>query len=132
MVRYVTRTTKEVVWYPGTAIVKYREEAVYEYQKYFKVIKIQRYFNKERSVFKTWIQDNKRTLKKAHDHDIRYWKCEKFMKDKGDIDNLVQLTRQHFDLLHALHIWMISSSAGYPAIDLWTIQQFSKRANFYG
>ena len=26
---------------------------------------------------------------------------------------------------------MISSSAAFPATDLWTIQQFSKKANFY-
>jgi hypothetical protein len=74
-------------------IVKKREEDPPAIPREIKQKKVQRMFEKVNSVFKDWKEDTEQTLVDAVDHDLRLWKCARFVKQEEDLAALEDLVK---------------------------------------
>jgi len=78
---------------------------VIEYTKsYSSHIVIHRKYDKAQSVFAYWKADDAYTIKKCLDHDYKYWKGLRFIRDKDDYRNTQKKIRKYFPILKALHL----------------------------
>ncbi len=50
-----------------------------------------RLFKKESSVFKEWKEDTEDTIAKCAEHDQKYWKVPRFVKDPNEVRPLIFL-----------------------------------------
>lgn len=133
MVKHKTKDTGEVKWFPNHCIVRFREEEIFEYDIKLKRNVAPRRFIKEVSVFAKWKLDDSHTVKKCLEHDFRWWKLSKFIKNKSDkdrheIEQLKNAIRKHFDSLKAIHLQMASKSM-FPAVSMADWTTFSKKAS---
>jgi hypothetical protein len=61
-------------------------------------------FEKHNSVFKEWKEDTELTVADAIDHDLRLWKCARFVKQEEDLAALEDLVKEKGSLLKNLFI----------------------------
>ena len=93
-----------------------RDEAVPESAKTEMIKTVDRVFNKENSVFKTWVEDDADVLKKICDHDFYYWKVgPKMIKDDEDRASLEKIVKDNIVYLKWVFTYLMSRSL-YPAI----------------
>ena len=69
-------------------------------------------------------------MKKCLDHDYKYWKTLRFIKDRDDYTNVQKVLRKHFFRLKALHLCLCARSTDFPAISAGDFNQFVKKAKF--
>jgi len=50
-----------------------------------------REFKKETSVFKDWKEDTNLKIKQCKDHDFKFWKTPRFVKDPDELEKCTQL-----------------------------------------
>ena len=91
-------------FYPIKLIVKKREEDPPVITREIKQKKVQRVFEKHNSVFKDWKEDTEQTLQDAIDHDLRLWKCSRFVKQEEDLAALEDLCKEKASMLKNLFI----------------------------
>lgn len=109
-------------------MVRHRLEEVPKYVKTAELPK-ERRFIKENSVFSTWRLDDEFVLKRCLQHDQKYWKVHKVVKDKEDFDNVFAVIEEHYELLKNTHI-ELSTRSSFPCIMAKPYVDFAKRANF--
>jgi hypothetical protein len=91
-------------YYASKMIVKKREEDPPTISREIKQKKVERMFEKVNSVFKDWKEDTEQTLVDTIDHDLRLWKCARFIKQEEDLAALEDLVKQKASLLKNLFI----------------------------
>lgn len=72
-------------------------------------------FEKDKSVFKSWVKDSPVVLKKALNFDLGYWKAAKFVRDQTDFKQCCSIIQTHFESLKHIFVNLISSD-NYPHI----------------
>jgi len=117
-------------WYPGSYLVKFRTEEIYECNKEYGKITVVHRYEQAASVFGQWKADTPFTMKKCLDHDYRYWKGLRFIKDKEDYAAVQKVLRKHFFALKALHLCLVSRSGDFPATAAFDFSQFARKARF--
>lgn len=70
-------------------IVRQREEDIPLYTKPIKIKKTTRAFSKFNTVFREWLDDTKDVLDSIIDHDSKYWKVDRFVKDVNDLPKII-------------------------------------------
>ena len=70
-----------------------RPEDVPAFTKQIKSEAVERQFNKNKSVFRDWIEDTDKSLDNAFAEDISLWKLNKFVKDKKDREQVTKIMR---------------------------------------
>lgn len=75
-------------------------------------------FNKGTSVFARW-HEPEDILVKAFEQDIKYMKLEKFIKDKKDRQQTIQVLKNNYEFLKNQFINLICNPQTYPTIG-WT------------
>ena len=103
-------------------------------QKISKILKkkiiLQRKFVKEASVFAQWRQDDAGIIKNCLAHDSKYWKINRFIREKEEQDQVIEIVKKHFLFLKNTHLYLCSKSQ-FPAISMNDFTAFSRLANFY-
>jgi len=66
-------------------IVKVRDEPIPKISKQLEKELTSKNFSKEHSVFRDWKEDTPQTIQGCLNHDFRYWKINKFVKDEADL-----------------------------------------------
>tara|TARA_B110000285_G_scaffold223005_1_gene277916 strand:+ start:112 stop:651 length:540 start_codon:yes stop_codon:yes gene_type:complete len=87
-----------------------------------------RKFIKETSVFGKWKKDDNLTYKRCFEHDVKYWKMPKVIKDRNERERLYTVIQKRMPQLKAQFIYMASRSL-YPAISLNEWSSFVRKAN---
>jgi len=67
------------------AIVVKREEQPPIFEKTITARFKERVFDKNKSVFKEWVEDDAATMDGIYQHDIKLWKCARFLKEEKDL-----------------------------------------------
>ena len=81
VVRHSDRDSGKSKWYPADCVTNFREEEIFNYRKYIKKHMVVRKFVKEQSVFAQWKLDDANVIRKCMQHDTKWWKIHKFVKD---------------------------------------------------
>lgn len=115
--------------YVHSCITKFRNEVIPPYRKAFKHHTIERRFRRDVSVFARWKEDDETTIRACLEHDIRYWKCPRFVKDIAELRKLEKCVRKHFLYLKNTHVYN-SAGSTYPACSLNEFTAFSRRCRF--
>jgi len=106
---------------------KFRDEEVTTLDKFkdvkFKMVK--RKFIKESSVFAYWKLDDMYVFKKCLDHDFRYWKCQRFIKNPSEYESLKHAIKMHFPVIKGHHLWMCCNSV-FPASNIHEFMKFAE------
>lgn len=58
--------------------------------------KIERHFHKASSVFAKWQEDTPKILSDCVEHDLKYWKIHRFIKDPEEQLACIQVFREFF------------------------------------
>jgi len=130
VVRSTDRSTGKCKWYPSECIANFREEEVFTYRKDVKKLQIVRRFIKETSVFAQWKLDDANTIKKCLEHDFKYWKVSKFLKDKLDYNNLAECVKQNFPKLKAIHLYLCAKS-NFPSTTMNDFTTYARKAKLH-
>ena len=102
---------KDVKWFPGTCLAKYRDDEIPggdELKKDIRTRMVKRKFIKESSVFGYYNVDDTFKIKKCMDHDFKYWKCQRFIKSMEDYKGLCRCIGRYFEILKGHHMHMCS------------------------
>jgi hypothetical protein len=83
-------------------------------------------FRKDQSVFAAWKQDDDETIRRCIDHDTKYWKCERFIKELDEYRALLKLVKTNFSLLKDNHLFLCCNSV-YPATDRLDFTIFGRK-----
>ena len=76
----------------------------------------QRVFNKEKSIFKPWIEDTEKTYDECTALDFKFWKVPRMLKnDPLDLEECQKLVLKHFEKLKHIYTILISDDE-YPNI----------------
>ena len=67
--------------------------------KELKKVKQIRLFVFKKSVFANWKRDDEKMLDKAFKLDAQYLKCFKFIKDKDELNRVIEVLKKHFSFL---------------------------------
>ena len=81
-----------------------------EYNVVLKRNVIARKFIKEASVFAQWKTDDPLVLKNCLDHDVRYWKIHRFVKDPDVYSEVMKVIKRNFEFLKNTHIYLTCKS----------------------
>ena len=81
-------------------------------------------FVREASVFKDWNPDNKRTIDTCLIKDLERWKCNRFIKDEEDLEDVTQTIKNRFAEIKHIHHNLISGDS-YPHIGLMEFTKFA-------
>ena len=73
-------------------------------------------FVKEASVFAPWIEDTPSILQKCIAHDIKYWKCPKFVKDEGDINDCIKIFLENMGPIKEIFLGIVARGGDPPDI----------------
>jgi len=92
-------------------------------------LKIERKFVKESSVFAYWKIDDQYILNRCITHDLKYWKVQRFVKEKDEYYRLSRVVRKYFPQLKAQHLWMISNANSYPATTWRDFRDWARKSN---
>ncbi|CDW89852.1 UNKNOWN [Stylonychia lemnae] len=123
---YIVKNTDDD-YFLHKMIAPFREEDIPVYIKQSKMKVFSRVFKKETSVFRDWKEDNDQILARCCDHDYKYWKIPRFVKDPGEvcksINHLIYLQQQkcfdyviqNFTKLKEIFI-TIASRSSFPNI----------------
>lgn len=131
VVKYADPKTGKVKWYPGDCLVKHREEEIFPFRKKVRRNLVVRKFSKESSVFAAWKLDDAHIYGKCIDHDLRYWKTSRFVRDKKDYLLVIKAVKKYFPALKAAHLYMCSRSK-FPATYMNDFTSFARKANLVG
>lgn len=52
-------------------------------------------FKKHQTVFKDWYEDTDETFNQVLEHDTKYWKLDRFVKDAEDIPRVVEIIKKY-------------------------------------
>ena len=63
------------------------------------------------------------------EHDTRYWKCPRFIKDSKELKEVTEFVRRNFYLLKNSFIYLAACST-FPVIGSNDFTTFCRRANF--
>jgi hypothetical protein len=69
-------------------IVVKREEQPPIFEKVITEIFYERRFEKHKSVFKEWAEDDDQTMDFIYSHDVKLWKCSRFVKVEQELLDL--------------------------------------------
>lgn len=87
-----------------------------------------RTFAKDKSVFKDWQEDNKKILDKCfHDHDFSLWKATRFIKDKGELEEVKQVLAGYMVEIKELYAFAQAESVAYPGINQTTLSDVCRQ-----
>lgn len=67
--------------------------------------------------------------KRCLEHDMGFWKVSKLKLDPEDMENLIKLLEDNFELIKALYVNLISSS-DYPGCSMVDFSRFMKQCKF--
>jgi hypothetical protein len=108
--------------------VRKEELPLWTIDKYIKNKKVVQ-FQKENSVFKPWIEDNPKIIKKCIDYDLQYWRVPKFGKfkdDPQDYKDVVSTIKENYEMLK--HIFLnIASESYYPCMGQTDLSSFCRQ-----
>lgn len=121
---------KTPVYYVTRLLNLKREEEIKVIQKKLKVIQINRHFEKHNSVFKDWIQDTDETTDWIYNHDARYWKVNRFIRDEEDLVKTHLILKQNIPLLSQFFIEIISRSNSYPNLGFLDFSENCQKLGF--
>jgi len=74
-------------------INRFRYEEIPMFKKTFKTSIVERVFNKDKSVFAKWTEDNLNIVNNCLEHDLKYWKTKRFIKDPNDYDEVCSIIK---------------------------------------
>ena len=109
-------------------IVEPREEPIRHFCKIAKNKKIELpVFNKEKSVFKDWKEDDKKTYDKSLlEHDFLFWKVNRFIKEKSELDECKSILMKKMPIIRELYAYAQAESQVYPGINQTTLTDLCK------
>ena len=80
-------------------------------------------FDKSTSVFKDWIEDNRRRTEECVDHDLKNIEWLRIV-EKGDITFLKDFVTENFDNLKVIYKCVLSQSHSVAGIDFYAAEKF--------
>jgi len=86
--------TEHPNYFPHKIIVKNRDEEIPIHVKISNRKHIVRVFKKEHSVFKDWKEDTEDSIITAIEHDFKFWKCSRFVKEH-ELKEVEELTLKY-------------------------------------
>lgn len=78
-------------------------------------------------MFKEWKEDTDQTITEAIEHDLRLWKCARFIKSEEDLASLEDLMKDKADLLKNLFI-QVASRGSFPYVGWSAFSTFCIKA----
>jgi hypothetical protein len=124
-----TRGSPRENYFVHSAIVDFRKEEIPAFKKSFGVRHVVRIFRKDSSVFATWKQDDPFIIGRALEHDVRYWKLGKVVRDKTDLEDLQAYYKKNFHIISGQYTYL-SGKGAYPWVNLNDFTTFVRVANF--
>ena len=112
-----------------SCITKFRNDEITPYRKAFKHHIVERRFRRDTSVFARWKEDEDATVKACLEHDLRYWKVPRFIRDPAELRLLEKCVKKNFLYLKNTHIQCCAGST-FPATSLNDFTTFSRRCCF--
>ena len=92
----------------SSCIAQFRNEEIPFVKKDFFKKVVVRTFRKDASVFASWKFDNPSIIKQALEHDFRYWKCDRFIKDPTDLFAVKNIIKENFVVIKNSFIYLAS------------------------
>lgn len=94
-------------------------------KKVRKVVSV-RYFQKPQSAFCKFVPDTAESLARCFEHDMRYAKIDKMIKDRDELRRTEQVLLQHYLQLKDFFINTIALPKSYPQLERYTFQKICK------
>lgn len=108
-----------------TFLVEPRKEQIKSFVKPLRGRKfVRRQFVKSESVFADWREDTPKVVKDCIEHDTKYWKLFKFIKDPVEMAEVVAVVREHLPMLKEIYANLQAESHLYPGVSVATITAF--------
>lgn len=85
-------------------------------------------FKKSETVFRTWEDDTDKKIIECMDHDAKYWKVNRLIKDKNEYVAVLTVVQEHYEFLKNTHI-EVASTSEFPHIYAADFTVFMQRAN---
>ena len=98
------RNFAEKQYFVHNIVVPNREEDIPIFAKLTKNSKKEREFNKPKSEYKDWREDQEEDGAKCIEHDIALWNCERFVKDPEQLKLLENTVKSYGDSLKNIFI----------------------------
>ena len=105
----------ETCYYFHKAIVENREEDVAPFSKPMRIVKKEREYKHDSMVFKDWKVDTPIILDKCWEHDSKYWKLTRIIKDPEIQEAVKSVMRRIFPKLKNIFHYLIAKSS-FPCI----------------
>lgn len=103
-------------FYYNRHVINLREEKIPRFSKILKKVDRATNFVKEASVFAPWTSDSQSTYQKCIAHDIKYWKCPKFVKDENDLNQCIKIFLDNMGPIKEIFLGIVANGADPPDI----------------
>lgn len=106
---------EELSYYIHKDIVENRDEEIIPFFKKMKNVVKERYWDLSNSVFKDWRKDNESIYEKCLEHDFKFWKVPKFLKDPDELEEVKKIIKAKLPILKDFYQYLIAIS-NFPGI----------------
>lgn len=84
----------------------------------------ERYWDLSNSVYKDWRKDNEQIYEKCLEHDFKFWKVPKFLKDPDELEEVKKVIQSNFPILKDYYQYLIAVS-NFPGIANFDFMQWT-------
>ena len=88
-------------------------------------------FKKEKTVFRTYQEDNEDTTELMLAQDLRYSKIMRDCRSEGEREDLKKVIEKFYSKLKNIFLYYVSKSVSYPAMDMNDLDNFCKQSKIY-
>ena len=98
-------------YFSHQTLAPYRTEDIPKYAKQSKSHRVEKKFDKKKSVFRDWKEDSLVKMNSIHEHDTQFWKVNKFVKDPTEQGKVEDIIKDHIAELKAVYTYYASKSS---------------------